>query len=139
MPRFNVSAEFTLTTEIEVDLGYHAFSSEGTEEFSDESYFSTQSVEADGGRLQFVIEADDEAQAEEKATEVIGEGGEVEDGNGLTWLVEQVSYEVEEIVPPMDLPKAVELIRGYISVQEMDEELKEAFRFILDYLTQPRG
>jgi hypothetical protein len=135
MPRFDVSVEFTLDTEIEVDLGYHSFNEGDTLEFSDESYFSTQSVEADGGRLQFVVEADSLESAEDAASEVIRDGGEVEDSNGLTWLISNVSFEIEEIVPPMDLPKAVEVIKGYLAVQEnLNEEEKEAFRFLLDFI-----
>jgi hypothetical protein len=133
MPKYNVSVSFTLETEIEVDLGYRAFDSGEAEDFSDDSYFSTQSVEADGGNLTFVVEASSEEEAEEKATEVLSEGVEVEDGNGLTWLVVGVSYDIEVIEIPMDLSRARLLIEEFISSMEgMDEDLKEAFSFLLD-------
>jgi hypothetical protein len=139
MPRYNINADFALTTEIECDPGYHAFSTEGTEEFSDESYFSTQSIEADGGNLRFVIVADSEEQATEKACEVISDGMEVEDSNGLTWLVEQVNIDVEAIEEPMTALRAKALIEEYLSSMEgMDEDLKEAFSFLLDLLTTAR-
>lgn len=131
MPRFDVSAEFTLSTEIECDLGYHSFDDSGTEEFSDESYFSTQSVEADGGRLQFVIEADSEEEANEKAVEVITDGIEVEDSNGLTWLVQDVTFSVEEIIVPMNLDRAREIIRVWLDGRDQEDELSEALDFLL--------
>lgn len=130
MPRFDVTAEFTLSTEVECDLGYHSFDDSGTEEFSDESYFSTQSVEADGGRLQFVIEADSEEEANEKAVEVITDGIEVEDSNGLTWLVQDVTIEVEEIIVPMTREFADAIVRQWLSGRE-DDELTRAVEFLL--------
>jgi hypothetical protein len=131
LPRFNIRADFSLGTEIEVDLGYNAFSEDGTEEFSDESYFSTQSVEADGGSLLFVVEAEDENDAEEQAAQVIGEGGEVEDRNGLTWLIQNVSYDIEVIEVPMTLERAREILTGLVSSGD-DEEVREAVEFVFD-------
>lgn len=135
VPRYDVSAEFNLYSEIEVDLGYHSFNEEGTEEFTDESYFSTQSVEADGGRLQFVVEADSEESAEEIAAQVISDGNEVEDSNGLTWMVSNVSFDIEKVIVPMDLDRATALVQVYLSEMEgMDDDLKEAFSFLMDTL-----
>lgn len=130
MPRFQITAEFGLTTEIEPEL-YGSFDGGEAEDFSDNSYFQTVSVEADGGSLEFVIEADDAEEAERKAEEIIADGGEVEDRNGLTWLVQDVSYEVEEIVPPLTIDSAKLLVSTWLGEQDIPAEVKEALQFLL--------
>lgn len=139
MPLFDVRADFALDTEIEVDLGYNVFDRGVTEEFSDESYFSTQSVEADGGSLLFVVDTSSEEEAEEMAREVIFDGMEVEDDNGLTWQVSNVSFDIEEREIPMDAERAKLLVTEYLdSMEGMDDELKLAFSFLLELVVVQR-
>jgi len=136
MPRYNVTAEFSLTTEIEPEVGRYSFDQGATEEYEDSSYWQSAELSVDGGSLSFVVVADDEENAERMASDVISDGQEIEDGNGLTWLTENVSVEIEEIEIPMDLDRAKSLIVSFLDGFEgMDEEYEEAFRFTLDLLT----
>ena len=137
MPRkYQIEARFSLTTEIECEVSRYGWNDTSVSDFNDNSYFRSSSVEADGGELTFVVEAEDEGGAEEAANEVIYEGQEVEDSNGLTWLVERLDITVELVEVPMDLTRAKELIAAFIaSFEGMDEDLKEAFTFILDNCT----
>lgn len=139
MPKFNITAEFNLTTEIEPELGYGSFDSGDAEDFTDNSYFRSGEVTADGGSVTFVIEADDEEDAERKAEEVISTGSEVEDSNSLTWLIEDVRFEVEEIEEEMTKSRAVALIEAYLimlsDTGKLDPVLREAFEFLLREVT----
>ena len=131
MPRFNVTIEFGLTTEIEPDFGYTEFGDESSvEDYQDNSYFGSSEVSVDGGSVSFVLEADSEEEAYEKAAEVINEGQEAEDRNGLTWLLEGINVEVEEIIVPMDLERAKTLLFEWLGERE-DDELTEAIGFLL--------
>jgi len=135
MPKFTVSIEFDLVTEIEPDLGYHSFDSEGVEEFNDGSYFSAQPITCDGGNITLIVEAEDEHAANEKAREVVSDGSEVEDRNGLTWLVESVNIEIEEVEIPMTLERAREILTQLIAGGD-DEEVREAVDFVFAHVAE---
>jgi len=133
--KFNVEASFSLTTQIEPD--YIRFDESDSEDFENDSSFSMQDVECDGGRVTFVIEADDEYDAESKANEVITDGGEVEDGNGWTWLIEGLSFEIEEQEIEMDLARAREILSNLVvqaAGEEDGHEVERAVEFVFDYI-----
>ena len=96
MPKFNVQAEFSLYTTIEYD-GYADFADDsvGHDNYEDNSYFSSTEVECSGGSVTFTVEAEDDADAYRLAADVIADGTEVEDRNGLTWGVSDVTITVE--------------------------------------------
>jgi hypothetical protein len=133
VPKFNITAEYGLSTEIEPSFSGYAFDREGIEDLTDSSYFSTVTVEADGGSLSFSVEAEDEAEAERKAEEVVYDGQEIEDNDGLTWLVQDVSITAEAV--EMSLSEAIEVIREYIRLQQrnglLHPRVGEAFDVIL--------
>jgi hypothetical protein len=129
MPRFNITAQFDLSTEIEPEL-YGSFDS-SADEFSDESYWGTQNVTADGGDLRFVVEADSEEDAQLVAAQTIFDGQEVEDRNGLTWLVENLNVEVEEVIPPLTTESAKLIVSTWLGEQDIPVEVKEALQFLL--------
>ena len=136
MPKYDITVTFDLETSLDPDFYGHRWDEGVTlEGIEDGSYFSTQHVTVDGGSLSFQVEATDEGDAESKAFEVIQEGSEVEDTNGWTWVAANVSVEVEPVEEPMDLVKATELVTAYLMDQELPEELKEAFRFILSRIS----
>jgi copper chaperone CopZ len=133
VPKFQIAATFELTTEIEVDLSPSAFDNGNVDydEFSDESYFQTTSVESSGGDLRFVVIADDEDEARALAAEVIHDGQEIEDRNGLTWLVDSVDIEVEPVEEPMDKERALSIVQKFIEDSVLDAEVKEALIFLI--------
>jgi hypothetical protein len=133
VPKFQIAATFELTTEIEVDLSPSAFDNGNVDydEFSDESYFQTTSVESSGGDLRFVVIADDEDEARALAAEVIHDGQEIEDRNGLTWLVDSVDIEVEPVEEPMDKERALQIVQRFIEDSVLDAEVKEALIFLI--------
>jgi hypothetical protein len=134
MPRFNVTVEFDLGTSVEPDI-YAWEQPSGTDEFEDSSYFRSEEFSVSGGSLSFVIEADDDEAAEELVrSEVIYDQQEVEDRNGLTWVVENLSVEVERVLIPMTLDRAKEILTGLIASGD-DEEVREAVEYVFDTLT----
>lgn len=136
MPKFNVTIEFGVSTEVEpdgvrFDLRYNDH--DGIEEYEDSSYFSRQDVSCDGGSVSFQVTAEDEDAAEEIAHTVVYDGMEVDDDNGFAWLVGDVNYDIEEVEIPMDLDRATTLVEAYLaSMEGMDDDLKEAFGFLMD-------
>ena len=145
MPKFTVNASFSLQTEIEPDginLTHSLDLSETADDESaeDESYFRSQEIECDGGDLKFVVVADDEYDAESKASGIISDGMEVEDNSGLTWLITNVSIDVEAVEEEMTVEKAKEIIKTWLTAVPrtgMDgdlipSEVRAALLFLLD-------
>ena len=135
--KYQITAEFSLETRIEPEgVRFHGGDAE---DFEDNSSFSDADVECYGGEIAFVVEADNEDEALSKSEDEIFEGMEAEDGNGFTWVVGSLQVNVEEIVPPMDMERALTTIRAFISrMREMggvNAEEEEAFSFLLDNLT----
>jgi hypothetical protein len=139
MPRkYNVTVEFDLSTEVEADLDSDQFYPDDSrvKEYEESSYFSTGSVEVSGGSIAFTVEAEDEEEAESVAYTVVYDDMEVEDRNGLTWMLAGVSVEVEEVIVPMTTERAVELVTAFIdSMDGMDDDLREAFSFLLQVVS----
>jgi hypothetical protein len=130
VPRFTCTIEFALETRISPD-GIRFDTSYGSEveDFEDNSYFRDTDIEADGGSVTFIIEADSEDEAHEKAAEVINEGAEYEDDNGFTWVVASMSTEIEKIEEPMTLERAWHVIETWLAGRE-DDDLTEAADFL---------
>jgi len=133
MPRFSITAEFSLCTTIECEVSRYEWDASGVTDFEDNSYWDTNDVDCSGGSLTFVVEADDEGDAESKAGEIIFDGQEVTDSNDLTWNVDSLNFTVEEISEPMTLERAKEIL---IKVAEgiEDPDVAEALDFVLDHL-----
>lgn len=142
MSKFNITAEFSLMTEIEPEISSYAFSTIsperlGVEDFEDSSYFAPEQISISGGELTFVIEAENETDAERKVEETIYSGMEVEDNNNLTWVVDDLNFEIEPQEEPMDVTRATELISKFIGdYPTMNPELKEAFLFLLRLIAE---
>jgi len=131
VPKFKVEIEFDLESQIEPD-GIRFYEPEGVEDYEDSSYFQSAAVEVYGGAVGFDVEAEDEDAAERVAHDVVYDGMEVEDDNGLTWQAVNVKFTVEVVEIPMDLVRAKLLVEAYLDQMEgMDDDLKEAFGFLL--------
>lgn len=113
MPRYQVTAEFSLGTEIEPQLRGMPFDHGEVEEYGDNSYFGSSSVTSDGGNIEFVVDAEDEENAERMAGDAIYEGMEVEDDAGFTWVVENLSIEVEAKEWEPTVEEALEVLDGF--------------------------
>jgi hypothetical protein len=135
MSKWTVEAEFSLTTTIEPDS--IQFDEGDSEEFEDNSYFSGESITCSGGSLSFVIEADDDYDAHRAAEEIISDGGEVSDYNGLTWLVEDVQFTVTEVEEPMTLERATEILNRVAA--DSGDEVEKAVEFVLAAITAERA
>jgi hypothetical protein len=132
MSKYQITIEFSLSTTIDAD-GISFTAPDEAEDFSDNSYFSTQDIECDGGEISFVIEAEDEDAAEYSANEVVYDGMEVEDYNGFTWLVNNVNLQIEKVEEPMTFERAVEILTSLADSQD-DEDAREALDFLLAHI-----
>lgn len=134
MSKFQINIEFSLSTTIECEVGNSFEAPSGAQDFSDDSYFSnSQDIECDGGQISYVIEAEDEDEAQDSASEVVSEGMEITDYNGLTWEVVNVSVEVEKIEEPMTFERAVEILSALVDSQD-EEDAREALDFLLAHI-----
>ena len=133
MPKFNITVSFDLTTEVEPEVSRHFWDTDGVSDFSDESYFQRAEVESSGGDLKFKVEAEDEDAAREIAESVIQDGSEVEDDNGLTWLVENLDIDIEE-VEEMTKEQAVAIVQRFIETQIIDAEVKAALILLISLI-----
>lgn len=134
--KYQIVCEFSLETRIEPEgVRFHGGDAG---EFEDNSNFSDAEVEVYGGEIAFVVEAESEEEAERQAADEIFDGMEAEDDNGFTWVVSGLQVRVEEIVPPMDMARAKELILAFLArVENLDDETKAAFTFVVDELLNP--
>ena len=133
MSKFNVEVTFDLSTEIEFD-GRIYFNESDVEDFNDDSYFGTESITSSGGSLTFVVEADDADEADDKAREIVNDGDEHEDDNGITWLVDSVSIDVEKVEVPMTLERATEILGAFVNSDDVSDEVGEAIAFVLAHI-----
>jgi len=133
MPKYNVEATFDLETSIEPEGVGSSFDLSGIdcENVNDESYFSSQNVECDGGHIIFEgVSADDEDDARSKAEEVVFDGQEVEDSNGFTWVLSNVDFTVEAV--EMDFDQAREVLTRL--ADEQGDEVAEAIKVVFDHI-----
>jgi len=137
MHKYRVNATFSLNGgEQEPELSYHQFDSDSVEDFSDDSYFQSTSLESSGGEVSFTVKAEDEYEAEEIAQGVVRDGDEIEDGNSWTWVVEDVNYDIEMLEEPMTLERALEILTALADQADGSEgdEAREAAEFIARHI-----
>lgn len=131
--KYRIEAEFDLQTSVEPDgVSFPEVENE-VEDFEDNSYFSGSEVETSGGALVFTVEAEDEDEAYAKGEELVYDGMETTDYNGVTWLVDGVQIQVEVIEIPMTLERARQILTD-LEVDEDKAEVKAAVEFILDHI-----
>lgn len=133
--KFNAQVEFTLETRMEPEGSLHSLRDElehldGVEEFEDQSYFSGQEVEADGGSFTFEITADDEDDARSQIEGAFFDGMEWEDDYSFTWVVSAVSVTLDEVEETLTVPEAVDVL-GEMVDRFRDHEDAESKRYAL--------
>jgi hypothetical protein len=141
--RYRIGAEIDLNTEIEPE-GYFSGvdDSEGVTEVIEESNWDRNTVEVRGGRAVIMIEADSEEEAVDLANTAL-DSAYWNSSDGYEWEIEDYRITdiecIEEPVPPMDLERALVLIRAYVArevaADRMDPETGSAFSFMLDRVT----
>ena len=134
MPKFNVSAEFSLRTVVEYEGYGDIGGSDEALDYEDRSSFGSDDVEVDGGHVTFVVEADDDDQARFRAEEIIADGWEVTDGNGLTWEVTNTSYEIE--ADEMTRDEAFVIVRRLLDRLVAENHITSEEREALDLVIQ---
>jgi hypothetical protein len=137
VPKFHVEAEFSLYTTIEYD-GYGDIGDIGdsgeADNYEDNSYFSSTEVECSGGNVTFTVEAEDEIDAERKASDVVSDGHEVEDRNGLTWAVQDVSFTIT--ADEMTRDEAFVIVRRLLDRLVTENHITSEEREALDLVIQ---
>lgn len=140
MPKYNIEVSFDLTSEIEVEVDRHQFlDPSGVDAYEDDSYFQSVGITSSGGNLKFQIEAEDYDHATDTVGEMIFDGQEIEDRNGLTWLTDSVSVEVDEVEEPMTVESAKQTVLDYLATTSVPSEVQEAIRFLLAASSTPFG
>jgi hypothetical protein len=132
MPKFLIEVSFDLTSEIEVETSVHDFiDPSGVEDLDDDCYFQSVPVTSSGGNLKFTLEGEDEDDVLAQAEERIHDGQEIEDRNGLTWLIDSTSIEVEPVEEPMTKERAIGLVSEFLRTSDIPEDVKDAIRFLI--------
>ena len=133
MPKFNCTATFGLSTMIEPDFYSDSPGDANANDYSDESSFYSTEVDVSGGSVTFWVEAEDEADAEREADAIISDGNEVEDSNGLTWVVVDCSIEVEK--DEMSRDEAFVIVRRLldrlVAANHITSEEREALDLVI--------
>ena len=133
MSKYQITTSFSLVTDMEPE-GFDAYDFVGdADEINDGSYFSSQTVECDGGEVTYVVEADDEDEAHDKADGNISDGNDFTDHNGFTWTITNVNHDVEIVEEPMTLDRAREILSS-LADQHDDDEVARAVSFLFDHL-----
>jgi hypothetical protein len=132
--KYKITAEVVIATQVEPDGYIDAYDAL---EFEDTSSFYGEDIRATGS-CEFIVEADTEDEANDKAREILDNISF--HSNDIEWEIEDTSIEnVEEIEPPMDMERALGIIRAFIArMREMGgvtREEEEAISFLLDNLT----
>jgi hypothetical protein len=135
VPKFNCEAEFSLETEIEYDsYGNLPYDESIGSDHADNSYFGSENVTLNGGSVTFTVEADDDADAYRVAADVVADGMEVEDRNGLTWAVTDVSITVER--DEMTRDEAFVIVRRLLDRLVAESHITSEEREALDLVIQ---
>lgn len=129
----SVTVTFNLGTSIEPEVNDYHWDSGQVTDFHGDSYFSSESLTVSGGGFSFTCEEDDfEDEDDVKEwvrSEVINDDNEVEDSNGITWVVEDLDIEVEiEETPLPTLEEALVTLGEFAESKRNDEEWGEVAR-----------
>lgn len=133
MPKFSVEASFSLETRIEPEVSDHHWDNSDVTEFQGNSYFDGTDFSCRGGSISFVVddegfEDEDDVESWVKAN-VIDEGNEVEDNNGITWIVVDLDFEIELLSTPLpDLSEALAKLGEFAEEHREDEEYGDVAR-----------
>jgi hypothetical protein len=129
----SVTVTFNLGTSIEPEVNDYHWDSGSVTDFKGDSYFSSESLTVSGGGFSFTCEDDsfeDEDDIKEWVrSEVINDDNEVEDSNGITWVVEDLDIEVEiEETPLPSLDEALVTLGEFAEEKREDSEWGEIAR-----------
>lgn len=132
--KYKITADIRISTTIEPD-GY--FDAYDALEFEDESSFYGEDVGANG-HVTFMVEADSEDEATDKAREILDNISF--HSNDIEWEIEDTTIEgIEEIVPPMDMERAKDIILAFIRDRrgEYSDDMLAALTFVVEQLLTP--
>lgn len=135
--KYQIEAVFSITASVEPQNGYVTGidDAEGVSDYEDSSSWYGESVTIEGGTVEFVVEADSEDEARDKATDIVDRA--YFSGDDLDWEISDMSIsEVTVIEPPMDMEKAMTLLRAVLDRLvvngQVNAEEQAAFLFILE-------
>lgn len=135
--KYKIEAEYRLSTQLEPEGRLTGIEDdERALEYDDTSSFYGDEFTAEGGSVEFVVEATGEEDARVIADDLLGSASYSGDGY-FEWEVSDYRItSVEEIEPPMDLERALEIIRAYFGTAEgLTDEQRAAFVFMLERIT----
>lgn len=135
---YKVSADIRISTNIEPDGYFNGIEdTEGVTEVIETSSFYGEDVTAEGS-VEIMVEAENEDEARERGTQALDNASFA--SRDIEWEIEDYDIsEIEEITPPMDMERALVVIREFLTrMREMggvNANEEEAFSFLLDNFT----
>jgi hypothetical protein len=130
-----VKVEFSLGTTIEPEVNDFHWDNGQIAEFRGESYFRSEEITSTGGEITFIVEdefEDEDDVVEWVKSQVIDDGNEIEDQNGITWVVEDIDITVElQELPLPSLDEALSTLGSFAEEHRNDEEHGEIARAAL--------
>jgi len=130
--KYQITAEVVIATSIEAEGYLEAYDAL---EFEDTSSFYGEDIRATGN-CRFIVEADSEEEAQEKAREILDNIHF--HSNDIEWEIEDTSIEdVEEIEPPMDMDRAKEILLALVRSLTLTDEQRSALTFVLEEVLNP--
>lgn len=132
MAEFSVTASVSMTTYVEAD-GYIMSNDSDVIDFQDVSSWYGDSFRSDGGSVEIRVEAENEDDARERATQVL-DAMSFDSHNDFEWELDDYSIEdIERITPPMDLERASDILRAFIQASTtLTAEQRDAFEFLVN-------
>lgn len=131
--KFSAEVSFDLGTTVEPEINDYNWDNSQVKEFNGNSYWSGGEITASGGSFSFEFEADGVTDEDEAADwvreEIIREDSEIEDNNGITWVVENLDITVEAMETELpSLDEALVTLGGFAEQHREDEEWGEVAR-----------
>jgi len=131
--KYKIEAEVVIATAVEPD-GY--FEVYDALEFEDTSSFYAEDIRATGS-CEFIVEADGEEEAQEKAREILDNLSF--HSNDIEWEIEDTSISnVECVEEPMDMARAKTIILALLARSTtLTSEERSAFEFVIEEVLSP--
>jgi hypothetical protein len=139
MAKYRIYVEVSLRTYTTPD-GFFTLESDDVEDFEDTSYFRDMDASAEGGEMNFVIEAESEDAARRKGEDLFNYIAFA--GDSMEWEFESMTItDIDLIEVPMTKEYAITMLQNFMSQDaarmNVSPDLVRAIQFLLAFVTRP--